>query len=310
MDFITSTQQERTPFLQLLFIGFLAIAGLLVFAIIGFVIIYFAYGTDVLLNVASQKVNLNESANAFKILLTAQQLGLFLTPALLLAITESKKLNHFYEMAKPKVNILLIVFWMIIFALPFIAHINELNQKMSFPPFLKGIENWMRKLEDEGIATTKAILKMKNFGGFLINFLVIAIIPAICEEFLFRGALQRTFYRAFKNPHVAIWIGAIVFSAIHFQFYGFFPRMLLGAGLGYIYYFTGNIWYSVFAHLLNNGYAVILAFYMQMKNLPIDREEASMGWVVSLISAILTLALFNILKDKSTKQQELNNKET
>ena len=147
--------------------------------------------------------------------------------------------------------------------------------------------------------TTKAILKMKNFGGFLINFLVVAIVPAICEEFLFRGALQRTFYRIFKNPHVAIWIGAIIFSAIHFQFFGFFPRMLLGAGLGYIYYYTRSIWYSVFAHLLNNGYAVVLAFYMQMKNLPIDSEEASMGWVACLISAILTLALFKILKEKT-----------
>jgi membrane protease YdiL (CAAX protease family) len=302
MDFITSTNQEKPPLLQLLFIGFLAIAGLLVFAIIGFVIIYFAYGFDVLMNVASQKTNLNNSANAFKILLTAQQLGLFLTPALLLAVTESKKPNRFYGMAKPKITILLIVFWLMLFSLPFIGFVNELNQKMSLPSFLKELENWMRRLENEGMQTTMVILKMKNFGEFLINFLVVALVPAICEEFLFRGALQRTFYRIFKNPHIAIWVGAIIFSAIHFQFFGFFPRMLLGASLGYIYYYTGSIWYSVFAHLLNNGYAVILAFYMQLKNLPINNEEASMGWVACLISAILTLALFKILKEKTATQ--------
>jgi hypothetical protein len=175
---------------------------------------------------------------------------------------------------------------------------------MHLPSFLKDIEAWMRKMEDEGIATTMAILKMNSIRGFLINLTVIAVIPAICEEFIFRGSLQRTFLRIFKNPHVAIWTSAIIFSAIHFQFFGFFPRLFLGAAFGYIYFWTGSIWHAVLAHFLNNGFAVTMAFYFQKNNLPINQDEnMAVSWYVYLISAILTIALFRILKDKTTKEK-------
>lgn len=174
---------------------------------------------------------------------------------------------------------------------------------MVFPEVLKGIEQWMRKMEDEGAKTTAAILKMKSIGDFLITLFIIAIVPAICEEFLFRGALQRTFLRWIKNPHVAIWISAIIFSTIHFQFYGFFPRLFLGAAFGYIYFWTGSLWYTIFAHFLNNGFAVGMAWYFQKNNLPLNNdEEIPIQWYGYIISAILTLALFKLLKDRTAKQ--------
>ena len=175
---------------------------------------------------------------------------------------------------------------------------------MVLPDVLKGIEQWMRKMEDEGAKTTAAILKMKSIGDFLITLFIIAIVPAICEEFLFRGALQRTFSRWIKNPHVAIWISAIIFSTIHFQFYGFFPRLLLGAAFGYIYFWTGSLWYTIFAHFLNNGFAVGMAWYFQKNNLPLNNdEEIPIQWYGYIISAILTLALFKLLKDRTAKQE-------
>lgn len=304
MQAIKPLREENSPYLQLLFLMLYALIGVFVFAIIGFIIAIAIYGPTLITNTAWLSGSDSRLVPALKIILTAQQLGLFLTPAILLAITEGKKPNRFYGMSMPKANSLLIVILIMAASTPAMGFINELNQQMHLPSFLKGVENWMREMEDEGMVTTMAILKMNSISGYLINLTVIAVIPAICEEFIFRGGLQRTFLRIFKNPHVAIWTSAIIFSAIHFQFFGFFPRLFLGAAFGYIYFWTGSIWHAVLAHFLNNGFAVTMAFYFQKNNLPINQDEnMAVSWYVYLISAILTIALFRILKDKTTKEK-------
>lgn len=301
------TREEHSPYLQLLFLMLYAIAGVFVFAAIGFIIAIAIYGPSLFTNTAWLTGTDEKYIPALKIILTAQQLGLFLTPAILLAITEGKKPNHFYGMKIPKANTLFIVILIMLASTPAMGFINELNQQMHLPNFLKGVENWMRKMEDDGMVTTIAILKMNNISGFLINLTVIAVVPAICEEFIFRGGLQRTFLRVFKNPHVAIWTSAIIFSTIHFQFFGFFPRLLLGAAFGYIYFWTGSIWYAVIAHFLNNGFAVAMAYYFQKNNLPINQDEnMAVSWYVYLISAILTIALFWLLKKKSEAGRQIS----
>lgn len=307
MQTIKPFREENSPYLQLLFLMLYALVGLLIFFILGFLISLTIYGTDLIkstewLNGANPKF-----VGALKIILTAQQLGLFLTPAILLAITEGRKPSQFYGMKMPNANSLLIVILIMAVSIPAMGYVNEINQKMHLPDFLKGLENWMRKMEDEGLVTTMAILKMNSIGVLFINLTVIAVVPAICEEFIFRGGLQRTFLRIFKNPHVAIWTSAIIFSAIHFQFFGFFPRLLLGAAFGYIYFWTGSIWYAVLAHFLNNGFAVAMAFYFQKNNLPLNQDEnISVSWYVYLISAILTIALFKFLKKKSEDERPMS----
>ncbi len=305
MQTIKPIREENSPYLQLLFLMLFAVIGIFVCILIGFVVAISVYGTELIKDVSWLSGNL-KYVGAIKIILTAQQFGLFLTPALLLAITEGRRPQEFYGMKIPKLNSLLVVTLIMIASTPVMGYVNELNQQMHFPNFLKDMELWMRKMEDDGMATTIAILKMNNISGYLINLTVIAIIPAVCEEFLFRGGLQRTFLRIFKNPHIAIWTSAIVFSAIHFQFFGFFPRLFLGAAFGYIYFWTGSIWYAVFAHFLNNGFAVTMAFYFQKNNLPINQDEnMSVSWYVYLISVILTIALFKLLKDKTTAKEEV-----
>ncbi|HTM99973.1 MAG TPA: CPBP family intramembrane glutamic endopeptidase [Pedobacter sp.] len=302
MQFIPTYKQENSPYLQLLYLGLLAFGGLLVAMFIGFIIAIFCYGSIILTDTSWLSGNNPKFIGALKILLTAQQIGLFLSPALLLGIIEGKKPQNFYHLRKPNINILFVVFLIMACSMPLMSWINEANQKMYLPDFLRSIETWMRKMEDEAAKTTAAILKMKSIGDFLITLFVIAIIPAICEEFLFRGALQRTFLRMVKNPHIAIWISAIIFSVIHFQFYGFFPRLFLGAAFGYIYFWTGSLWYTIFAHFLNNGFAVSIAWYFQQKNLPLNsEEEIPVQWYGYIISAILTLALFKLLKAKTTQ---------
>lgn len=294
----TPYKPENTPFIQVLYLLLFAIVGVIAFAVIGFAIVFLISGMD---GLRAAAINDYRDVSALKILLVTQQLGLFLVPAILLAIVEGKRLPRFYGLQVPRINLLLLVAVLSICWMPLMGFANEWNQKMVFPEFLKGVERWMREMEDNMAKTTEAILKMKTVSELLVNLFVIAIVPAICEEFLFRGAVQRTIFRIKSNPHVAIWISAIIFSAIHFQFYGFLPRLLLGAAFGYVYFWTGSIWYAVFAHFLNNVYAVCVAYYLQANNqLYTNAEDIAMPWYGYLISAILTLALFKFL-EKSRK---------
>ncbi len=292
-----SQKPENTPALQILYLFLFAIVGLIVFAVIGLGIVFAVEGMD---GVRAAALSDYSYISAFKILLVVQQIGLFLAPAILLAIVEGKKPSNFYGLKAPKAELLLLVTVLSICWMPIIGLSNELNQKMALPGFLKGLENWMRAMEDNGAKATEAILQMKSISMLLVNLFVIAIVPAICEEFIFRGAIQRVIFRLKSNPHVAIWLSAFIFSAIHFQFFGFLPRLLLGAAFGYIYFWTGSIWYAVFAHFLNNGYAVVVAFFLQANNKSISSaDEMTLPWYGYIISAILTLVLFKFLKDRT-----------
>ncbi|WP_410221812.1 type II CAAX prenyl endopeptidase Rce1 family protein [Pedobacter sp.] len=294
-------KQENNPIIQLMFLGLFAILGLIVFAIAACIIVYLLYGLDTLMAVLSNQLN-EKNVGAFKIILTSQQLGLFLTPAILLAVVERKPLNKFYGFKTPKPNLLFMAAFIGLCSLPFLSWVNELNQKMSLPSFLKNVENWMRAMETDLAKTTEIILKTSSGWGLIINLLVIAVTPAICEEFIFRGGLQRSIFRLVVNPHVAIWLSAIIFSCIHFQFFGFFTRMFLGATFGYLYFWTGSIWYAVFAHFLNNAYAVIVAYYYQSKNLPLNESDMqSVPLYMSILSAILTVSLLLFIKKKASQ---------
>ena len=291
---------ENTPALQILYLFLFAIVGLIVFAVIGLGIVFVTQG---MAGVRAAALSDFSYISAFKILLVAQQIGLFLTPAILLAIVEGKKPSNFYGLKAPKAELLILVTVLSICWMPIMGLSNELNQKMVFPGFLKGLESWMRAMEDNGAKATEAILQMKSISMLLVNLFVVAVVPAVCEEFIFRGALQRIIFRLKSNPHVAIWLSAFIFSTIHVQFFGFLPRLLLGAAFGYIYFWTGSIWYAVFAHFLNNGYAVVVAFYLQANNKSISSaDEMTVPWYGYIISAILTLVLFTFLKDKKKKK--------
>ncbi|WP_461789002.1 CPBP family glutamic-type intramembrane protease [Pedobacter sp.] len=286
----------------MLFLLLFAFGGVILFMVIGLAIVYLKSG---LKGVSAVTTNDLRFISEFKIVLVAQQLGLFLAPAVLLSVIERKSVNGFYGLQAPKPGLLILVAILSICWMPVMGLAMEWNQKMVFPQFLKGLENWMRFLEDAGAKTTEAILKMKNAGDLIVNLFVIAVTPAICEEFIFRGAVQRTIFRIKTNPHIAIWISAIIFSAIHLQFFGFIPRLLLGAAFGYVYYWTGSIWYAVFAHFLNNAYAVCVAYYLQMHNQPYtDVDDVNLPFYGYIISAVLTLALFRLVQRVSLAKQQ------
>jgi len=167
------------------------------------------------------------------------------------------------------------------------------NNQISFPSFLSGLENWMRQSEIQAAQVTNVFLEMENWNDYLINLLMIGVLAALGEELLMRGVLQPVFIKVFKNAHVGIWMAAFVFSFIHFQFFGFFARLFLGAILGYFFYYSKNLWVPIIAHFFNNAFAVTYVFITKVPIYQSDGQivptHESSPWLV-LISLALVFA--------------------
>ncbi|MFK7952517.1 MAG: lysostaphin resistance A-like protein [Ekhidna sp.] len=156
--------------------------------------------------------------------------------------------------------------------------IGEWNMSIDFPD--SAFEDWAAQSEEQLKILTEHLTNFTSPTHFTIAFVVIAIIPAIGEELLFRGLIQNLFGKAFNNHHIAIWITGFIFAAIHMQFYGLFPRMLLGVVFGYLYHWSGKLSIAMIAHLINNGLALILIYLSQNGTIEVspDQMESSAPW--------------------------------
>jgi membrane protease YdiL (CAAX protease family) len=181
----------------------------------------------------------------------------------------------------------------------------EWNAQMVLPDFLKDIEAWMRLQEDKLEEATMFLTNINSPSEFIIAMIVIAVIPAIGEEFLFRGLIQNQLHSWTKNAHWAIWLTGVLFSAIHIQFYGFVPRMILGVLFGYMYLWSGNIVYPMLAHFVNNGFqvAMLYLYKSEITNFNIDETE-SVPWTVFFSAGIISVVLILYYKRHFMKNDE------
>ena len=195
-----------------------------------------------------------------------------------------------------------LVFGLVLAFMPVNAAVMEWNVNLDFGPISPAFQEWAYAKEEELRALTEYLTRFENFGGLLVGLLVIAVLPAVGEELVFRGIVQRRFYTLVGNPHVAIWLAAFIFSAIHFQFFGFFPRLLLGALFGYIYYWSGNLWYAIFAHFVNNGFTLVMLYLYQRGSVDVDIESTdSVPWSMAL-GALLVCGAFLFFFKQRTDQ--------
>jgi membrane protease YdiL (CAAX protease family) len=178
--------------------------------------------------------------------------------------------------------------WTIISAIVVVPFVNlsfYFNQQIPLPDVLQ-------KMDESAEQMTAKMLYAENIWVFVSNVVIICILTAIGEEFLFRGVLQKIFAKAIKNPHVVIWLVAIIFSAIHLQFSGFISRMLLGAYLGYLLYYTQTIWIPILAHFTNNFVAVFTVYVFQDAPREWQEKVNTIGSDSTWWIGIASLALF------------------
>jgi len=176
-----------------------------------------------------------------------------------------------------------------VFFVPFVSFLEEWNREVVFPSGLKELEIWFKAKEDEISVLTKWLTTFESPVDFVLAFLVIGVMAGVAEEYLFRGIVQPRFIALFGNAHVGIWVTGFVFGAIHFQFYGMFPRMMLGVVLGYLAHFSGKLQYSVVGHTLNNGLVVVLLYLNSLQITHFDLDSGiGISWYLAVVSAIVT----------------------
>jgi membrane protease YdiL (CAAX protease family) len=222
--------------------------------------------------------------------------GLIIIPALLIA-AKQQPLKKLLSLTSTQLSPYLIVVFATIAFMLFNSPFIEWNANLVFPEFMKGFEEWAKGREEYAGKVTTFLTTFSNKGELMLALFVIAVLPAIGEELVFRGLLQPQLHKHMGNIHAAIWISAILFSTMHMQFYGFVPRVLLGALFGYLYYWSGNLWIAILAHFVNNGFSVVMLYLYQQKmsELDINSTEAA-PWPVVVGAAVISFTLLYIFK--------------
>lgn len=279
------------PFQQLIFTGFIVLISFLSFTLLSLAVAIPVFGFDSLINIPGiNDIGNPESIRILKYFQVVQSIGLFIVPPVIAGWFFSEKLSEYLFLNRSITSSSIVLAILItILALPFINYTGELNSRMQLPQWLSGVEIWMRNTEENAALLTEAFLEVETLGGLLFNLFMIAFLPAIGEELLFRGVIQRIFTNWTKNHHYGIWISAILFSALHMQFYGFIPRMILGVLFGYLLVWSGSVWMPILAHFINNAFAVIMIHLINSNILKPEIEDIG-ATPDSYYYAILSLA--------------------
>ena len=230
-----------------------------------------------------------------------QTIGTFLLPPILCAWLwdENHKPFHWLHLNKgADWQSFVLAIGIMICAIPAINLLADLNSRIDLPDSLDFIEQKFKAYEASAAALTERFLQADNAGVLILNIGLMAILPALSEELSFRGTLQQLL----GNKHLAIWITAVIFSAIHMQFYGFIPRMLMGAMFGYVFVWTGCLWIPMVMHFTNNGLAVLAYYIFGTENSYADTIGAGATWWLGVISLMLTSLGLLIFYRRTRKQ--------
>ena len=254
---------DQHPLTQFLLLALLVVLGFFIFFFIGIIssLVFSPLSFSDLMG--GLDFNDPEMLPVMKNLQIWQSLGIFVAPSLLIAWLAARNPWQFLGLDRKMIlQPFLMVIVIMIVSIPAINQFIIWNEQMKLPGFLSGIEKWMSDKEEIAAGLTEAFLVTGSVWGLLVNILMIAVIPAFGEELFFRGILQKLLGRWFKNIHLAVILASVLFSAMHFQFYGFLPRLLLGLIFGYLFAWSGNLWYPILAHLVNNIIPVLAYYFL------------------------------------------------
>jgi len=291
------------PSLRFLLLVSLCAISALLFSLIGVSLAHLLYGFDVeQLTGTFHEVD-KSMVGGLKLMQLFSAIGVFIVPPFIYAIVITQQpLNYLRLIGRLKpINYALVFLFMLVFT-PFLAWLVDINAQLVLPNFLSGVEEWMKSSEEKGIMLTKMFLTFDGVPSLIYTLLIVAVIPAVGEELIFRGILQKISIEWTKNMHLGIWITAILFSALHLQFYGFLPRLILGVGFGYLFYWSQSLWIPILGHFINNGSVVILSYlypetidetYVTFLSNPMHEVFLTIGSVVMSLSILILFKRFN-----------------
>ncbi len=240
------------------------------------------------------------SIELLKILQALQTIVLFFVPALLVAYFKTRKPWQFLCLNTFPWREVLLAMLLMILAQPCINMLADWNSAIQLPECLAELEAKLKAQEEAAALLTEQFIIADNFGVLLINLLIMALLPAFCEETCFRAMLIRLLSPQGTQirTHIAVWVSAIIFSAVHFQFYGFVPRMLMGAVFGYMLVWSGSLWVPIMAHLTNNSIAVIaynVCIYRGIDPETMDVLGTGDTLWLGILSGIITIGMVWVL---------------
>jgi hypothetical protein len=272
---------------QVLLLIALVLAGTIFSIVAAYGISMLVWGKEFVTQAASGQIISLGFLRTFQII---NQIGIFIFPPIAFAWLISERPLNFLGISKPRAGQMILAIIAVLSIAPVINVLVQWNEGLTLPHMFRGIENWMRNTEENAARLTENFLNAGNPADLALNLLMIGILPALGEELLFRPAFIGVLKKMFRSIHWPVMISAIVFSAFHLQFFGFFPRLVLGILMGYLYVWSGSLWVPALAHFVNNSVVVVVSWLFQNqfieKNLT-DLEGAG-SWPYVAISLVLT----------------------
>lgn len=249
---------------------------------------------------------------ATRILAVLQDILVFMFPALLTAMLVTKLPATLLQVdCRPGISFVVVTLIAAIVAIPVMNLVIAWNADITLPESWSGFYEWSKAMEDQAQASAQLLIGGDGIGSFLIGVCIVGILAPLTEELFFRGALQRLMLATRLNAHVAIWITAFIFSLFHMQFFGFVPRLLLGAFFGYAAYWSGSLWTSVIAHVFNNTLVVVATYVggVMDKTETIGAGNDTVSYILVGVSVLLTfmavawMSCHRVVRKKSDSQK-------
>ena len=245
--------------------------------------------------------------NILRISQIGSQLFTFVLPPLLYACLVKEKPMKSLSFCKTPLPYFIIGFVMMYAITPLNNVFGVWNAGLELPESMAALEEMMKNLQESATQLTEKMLNVSNISGLIINLFMIAGLAAFGEELLFRSLLQPFLIKICKNAHLGIFLASAIFSFIHFEFYGFLPRLVLGLLLGYMFFYSKSIWVPMLMHFANNATAVVI-YYLNNKGITnIDVEGPTETNIVYVLLSIVAMTVLFWLAIRINKKQNKDN---
>ena len=277
-------------FVALMIVFVVGVTLSLIFVVAGMLI----FGSDLsVLEKASSSLGKNDFA-FMRYVLIIQDFSLLIIPSIIiLMFMRPEPSGKVPGLEIPNLKEIGLVVILTFCLFPVTSFTGQINSAMHLPDWLSGVEQWMTDKEDKADHVIDLLVESNTFPIMIMNLLTIALMPAIAEELIFRGVFQKIFANLFRSGHIAVWFTAFLFSAIHFQFFGFIPRFILGLVFGYLFLWSGTLWLPVISHFVNNAFPVILSYFQGMEKL--NAPSNTPLWKQALALPVPIVIIFIIL---------------